>query len=114
VTSVIDSSGILIVGRGPKLGDDAVGDKAAVEVGEKFGDMAAIDVGGKFGDMACVDACAVSMREGVILGDDTVVVTGVVAKRVGKSGDEDRGTPGGASGAKTAGQMASAPSSTWS
>jgi hypothetical protein len=118
------SSGIVVVERGPKLGDDAVGDRAAVDVegkfGDrgtvnvdgKFGDVVEIDVGGKFGDIGCVSGGTEAGREGVKLGDDAVVFVCVVTKRVGKSGEEDRGRSGDASGTKAAGQMASAPSST--
>jgi hypothetical protein len=88
---------------GPKLGDDAVGERAD-----------SVDEGAKFGDIGSVVTCVASRMVGVKLGDSAAVLTCAGAKRAGKSGDEDSGSAGGASDPRASGHMALAPSSTWS
>jgi hypothetical protein len=97
---------------GPKLGDDAVGNMVSVTAGVKFGDIASVDTGPRFEGMARGAGCAEARGEDTKFGEDDIAVMGVVAKRVGKLGDEGRATPGAASGTKAFDQMAPAPSST--
>ena len=90
-------------GTGPKFGDAAVGERAD-----------SLDEGAKFGDMDGAVGCVASKIVGAKLGDSAAAIAGVVEKRAGKSGDEDSGSAGDALDTKAIGQIASAPSSTWS
>lgn len=88
---------------GPKFGDDAVGERAD-----------SVEAGAKLGDKGNVVAWVESSMEGAKLGDSGAAIGCVAAKRAAKSGEEDKGSEADASDTKESGQIAEAPSSTWS